>query len=46
MSVELRRTKKGTFLVGDIKYQITVSKILSNGQVLSVLLYNIRYINY
>ncbi|CAG9793804.1 unnamed protein product [Diatraea saccharalis] len=45
MSVELRSSKKEIFLIGDIKYQITGSKLPSNGQVLAVLFYNIREVN-
>lgn len=45
MSVELRSSKKSIFLIGDVKYQITGSKLPSNGQVLAVLFYNIREVN-
>lgn len=45
MSVELRSSKKEIFLVGDVKHQITGSKLPSNGQVLAVLFYNIRNVN-
>ena len=45
MSVELRSSKKSVFLIGDVKHQITVSKLPSNGQVLAVLFYNIREVN-
>lgn len=45
MSVELRSSNKKIFLVGDIKHQITGSKLPSNGQVLAVLFYNIRKVN-
>lgn len=45
MSVELRSSKKEIFLVGDVKHQITGSKLPSNGQVLAVLFYNIRKVN-
>lgn len=45
MSVELRSSKKGVFLIGDVKHQITGSKLPSNGQVLAVLFYNIREVN-
>jgi len=37
--------KKGIFLIGDVKHQITGSKLPSNGQVLAVLFYNIREVN-
>lgn len=42
MSVELRSSKKVIFLIGNVKYQISGSKLPSNGQVLAVLFYNIR----
>lgn len=45
MSVELRSDKKEIFLIGDVKHQITGSKLPSNGQVLAVLFYNIREVN-
>lgn len=45
MSVELRSSKKEIFLIGDVKHQITGSKLPSNGQVLAVLFYNIREVN-
>lgn len=45
MSVELRSSKKEIFLIGDVKHQITGSKLPSNGQVLGVLFYNIREVN-
>lgn len=45
MSVELRSSKKGIFLIGHVKHQITGSKLPSNGQVLAVLFYNIREVN-
>ena len=45
MSVKLRSSKKSVFLIGDVKHQITGSKLPSNGQVLAVLFYNIREVN-
>lgn len=45
MSVELRRSKKSVFLIGDVNHQITGSKLPSNGQVLTVLFYNIREVH-
>jgi hypothetical protein len=42
MSAKLRSTKNGLFLVGDVQHQINGSKFPSNGQVFSVLFYNIR----
>lgn len=45
MSVVLRSCKKSIFLIGDVKHQITGSKLPSNEQVLSVLFYNIRNVN-
>lgn len=45
MSVELRSSRTDIFLIGDVKHQITGSKLPSNGQVLSVLFYNIREVN-
>ena len=45
MSVELRSSKKEIFLIGNVKHQITGSKLPSNGQVLAVLFYNIRQVN-
>lgn len=45
MSVELRSSRKEIFLIGDVKHQITGSKLPSNGQVLAVLFYNIREVN-
>ena len=45
MSVEFCSSKKSIFLLGDVKHQITGSKLPSNGQVLAVLFYNIREVN-
>lgn len=45
MSVELRSSKKGIFLIGGVIHQIKGSKLPSNGQVLAVLFYNIREVN-
>jgi len=45
MSLELRSYEKSIILIGDVKHQLTVSKLPSNGQVLKVLFYNIREVN-
>ncbi|GBM66523.1 hypothetical protein AVEN_246925-1 [Araneus ventricosus] len=45
MAVELRSSKKVIFLLGEIKHQITGSKLPSNGQVLEVLFYKIQEVN-
>lgn len=45
MSVELRSSKKEIFLIGNVRHQITGSKLPSNGQVLAVLFYNIREVS-
>lgn len=45
MSVELRSSRKGIFLIGYVKHQMTGSKLPSNRQVLAVLFYNIREVN-
>lgn len=42
MSMELRSSKKTTFLVGDLSHQILGSKLPSSRQILPVLFYNIR----
>ena len=45
MAVELRSSKNGIFLIGNLKHQVTASKLLSNEQILAVLLNNIREVN-